>query len=145
MAELVSLHRAKKPSLLASHDRRIGSGRAGWGPTPENPLIISASELRDFLRCRVRWWWRHQCRLIPAGGAAPLELPDDCEPARGQVYRTHYVVQPDGRVTEPRSSDGDGCVQQALRAWVSSFRYGPVDAEMPVVIDWIAVTATRGG
>ena len=74
MAELVSLHRAKKPSLLASHDRRIGSGRAGWGPTPENPLIISASELRDFLRCRVRWWWRHQCRLIPAGGAAPLEF-----------------------------------------------------------------------
>lgn len=78
-------------------------------------------------------------------GAASLELPGDCEPVHGQVYRTAYVVQPDGRVTDTASSGGNGCVEQALRTWVGSFRYGPVDAQMPVVIDWIAVTATRGG
>jgi hypothetical protein len=78
-------------------------------------------------------------------GAESLELPQGCEPVRGQVYRTNYVVQPDGRVTDTASGSGDGCVEEALRAWVSSFRYGPIDAELPVVIDWIAVTATRGG
>ena len=78
-------------------------------------------------------------------GAESLELPNGCEPVQGRVYRTAYVVQPDGRVTDTASSSGDGCVELALRAWVSSFRYGPIDAEMPVVIDWIAVTATRGG
>ena len=79
-------------------------------------------------------------------GAESLELPNGCEPVQGRVYRTRYVVQPDGRVTDTASGNGDdGCVEEALRAWVSSFRYGPIDTEMPVVIDWIAVTATRGG
>jgi hypothetical protein len=78
-------------------------------------------------------------------GAGPLELPTGCEPAAGRVYRTNYVVEPDGRVTGTASDDGDGCVEKALRAWVGSFRYGPIDTRMPVVIDWIAVTATRGG
>src|SRR5690349_13429543 len=72
MTELVSLHRAVKPSLLAAHDRLRLPLRQR--PTPSEPLIISASELRDFLRCRVKWWWRHQARLIPAGGAVPLEF-----------------------------------------------------------------------
>ena len=49
-------------------------------------------------------------------------------------------------MTDTASGSGDdGCVEEALRVWVSSFRYGPVATEMPVVIDWIAVTATRGG
>jgi len=78
-------------------------------------------------------------------GAEALELPTGCEPVSGQVYRTNYVVQADGRVTDTASGGGDGCIEQALRAWVSSFRYSPIDAEMPVVIDWIAVTAARGG
>ena len=79
-------------------------------------------------------------------GAESLELPEGCEPVQGRVYRTRYVVQPDGRVTDTTSSSGrDGCIEEALRAWVSSFRYGPIDSEMPVVIDWIAVTAARGG
>lgn len=76
--------------------------------------------------------------------AAPLELPQGCEPAV-VVYRTEYVVETDGRVTGARSESGDGCVQQALRSWVSSFRYAPVEAPMAVVIDWLAVTASRGG
>ena len=78
-------------------------------------------------------------------GAEAFELPAGCEPVTGQVYRTNFVVQPDGRVTDASSGHGEGCVEQALRSWVSSFRYGPIDAQTPVVMDWLAVTATRGG
>jgi hypothetical protein len=77
--------------------------------------------------------------------AAALELPTDCEPASGTVYRTSYVVGTDGRVADAASPAGDGCVERALRAWVATFRYEPIDASMPAVIDWIAVTASRGG
>jgi hypothetical protein len=77
--------------------------------------------------------------------AGPLELPTDCEPADGRVYRTNFIVEIDGRVTGARSESGEGCVQQALRTWVSSFRYAPVGAAKPTVIDWLAVTASRGG
>lgn len=55
------------------------------------------------------------------------------------------MVQPDGRVLEATSESGDGCVQQALREWVSSFRYASVPDAMPMVIDWLEVTASRGG
>ena len=77
--------------------------------------------------------------------AAPLELPAGCEPGRAAVYRTHFVVEADGRVSEPRSETGDGCVEQALRDWVATFRYEPVTTRTPIAFDWIAVTAKRGG
>lgn len=32
-------------------------------PTPANPLILSTSELGDFLRCRLRWNWRYRVGL----------------------------------------------------------------------------------
>lgn len=81
-------------------------------------------------------------QLLSAG---PLDLPADCEPADGRVYRTNFVVETDGRVTGVRPDSGDGCVQEALRTWVSTFRYAPLDAAMPAVLDWLAVTASRGG
>jgi len=59
--QLVSIHRRTGASPLAAFSRPDISPV----PTRKEPLIISASELRDFLRCRVRWWWRHQCRLEP--------------------------------------------------------------------------------
>jgi hypothetical protein len=34
-------------------------------PTPETPFIISASELGDFLRCRLRWNWRYRVGIGP--------------------------------------------------------------------------------
>ena len=75
--------------------------------------------------------------------AAELTLPDNCVAAPGAVYRTSFEVQRDGRVSAPRSESGDGCVQQALRAWVATFSYAPLDAPTPVAFDWIAVTASR--
>jgi hypothetical protein len=66
---LVSIHRASKASRLAAQD-----ASALISPTPEHPLIISASELRDFMRCRVRWHWRYQCQLVPVGGKEALSM-----------------------------------------------------------------------
>lgn len=73
----------------------------------------------------------------------PLELPPDCAPERGAVYRTRFVVRPDGVVHTARSESGDGCVQQALQRWVTSFRYAPLPEATPAVFDWLAVTASR--
>lgn len=77
-------------------------------------------------------------------GTGPLEIPRGCEPVRGAVYRTIYVVQPDGRVAGTASESGDGCVQSALRQWVSSFEYQPGSAVTSTLIDWMYVTASRG-
>jgi len=77
--------------------------------------------------------------------SAALDLPGDCAPPQGAIYRTRFVVQPDGGVAHAASESGDGCVQQALREWVSSFRYTPVADAVPMVIDWMEVTASRGG
>jgi hypothetical protein len=73
-----------------------------------------------------------------------LDLPGDCAATPGAMYRTLFEVRPDGRVTAPRSEPGnsDGCVQQALREWVATFTYAPLDATTPVAFDWMAVTAS---
>jgi hypothetical protein len=44
-----------------------------------------------------------------------------------------------------RRVTGAGCVQEALRAWVSRFQYRPVAAATAAVVDWMGVTAARGG
>ena len=75
----------------------------------------------------------------------PLDIPAGCEPARGMVYRTSFVVEPGGRIVEAASVSGEGCVQDALRQWVSTFEYRPVSAPTSAVLDWMAVTASRGG
>jgi hypothetical protein len=74
----------------------------------------------------------------------PLQLPDGCAPAHGAVYRTTFVVQPDGRVDETSSESGDGCVQAALRAWVATFVYRADGIATPIALDWMEVTASRG-
>jgi hypothetical protein len=74
-----------------------------------------------------------------------LEMPPGCEPARGAVYRTAFLVQPDGRVDAVASESGSGCVQEALRQWVATFRYRPVAQPTTAVLDWMGVSAARGG
>lgn len=61
MSDLVSIHRLQKPSVLASQPALD----ARPVPTRKRPMIISASELRDWLRCRVKHHWRYQCRVVP--------------------------------------------------------------------------------
>lgn len=74
-----------------------------------------------------------------------LDLPRDCEPVAGAVYRTNYLVRPDGQVVEASPASGTGCVQEALRRWVESFRYLPLAGPVTATIDWMAVTGSRGG
>jgi len=76
-------------------------------------------------------------------GAAELTIPRGCEATPGAVYRTHFNVQPDGRVSDAASESGDGCVQQALRIWVTTFNYAPLHEASPVAFDWMIVTAAR--
>jgi hypothetical protein len=82
-----------------------------------------------------------ELQLLSAG---VLLLPDDCEPAGGKVYRTRYVVQADGHVTEAMPESGAGCVQDALLRWVETFQYRPPAGPVPATLDWLAVTAQRG-
>jgi len=76
-------------------------------------------------------------------GAAELAIPRGCEARPGAVYRTHFNVQPDGRVTDAASESGNGCVQEALRTWVTTFSYAPLRDTTPVAFDWMIVTAAR--
>ncbi len=76
-------------------------------------------------------------------GAAELTIPRGCEATSGAVYRTHFNVQRDGRVSDAASESGDGCVQQALRNWVTTFNYAPLHEATPVAFDWMVVTAAR--
>lgn len=78
-------------------------------------------------------------------GAGPLELPRDCQPRPAAVYRTSFVVQTDGRPSRIVSESGEGCVQEALRRWVATFEYRPVAESTPATVDWMSVTARRGG
>lgn len=81
-----------------------------------------------------------ELQLLEAG---TLEMPPGCEPERGAVYRTAFVVQTDGLVEAVASESGSGCVQEALRQWVATFRYRPVAEPTATVLDWMGVTATR--
>ena len=76
-------------------------------------------------------------------GADGLAMPRGCEATPGAMYRTHFNVQPDGRVSDATSESGDGCVQEALRTWVTTFSYAPLRETTPVAFDWMIVTATR--
>lgn len=62
-----SVHKLEKPGLLASSKRREASR-----PTREHPMIVSASELGTFLRCRVKHHWAYHCKLQRPVKGVPL-------------------------------------------------------------------------
>lgn len=64
------IHHRRRLPIIGAADRH----RRPSKPSPEDPLIISASELRDFLRCRTRWYWRYIARLQPLKKAVPLTM-----------------------------------------------------------------------
>ena len=70
--QLVSIHKSMPAPLLGARDRVTLKRK--YTPTPETPIIISASELRDFLRCRVKHNWRHRLQLVPKEGAPALAM-----------------------------------------------------------------------
>jgi hypothetical protein len=74
--------------------------------------------------------------------AKPLVIADDCS-ASGS-YFIGFTVLADGRTGRIRAPSAPACVQQALTAWVSSFRYSPPGAEVGSGIEWMLVSASKG-
>jgi hypothetical protein len=74
--------------------------------------------------------------------AKPLVVADDCI-ASGS-YFVGFTVQRDGSAAHIAAPSAPACVQQALTAWVSSFRYAPPPVETPFGVEWMLVTARRG-
>lgn len=72
----------------------------------------------------------------------PLALAEDCE-ASGS-YLVEFTVLSDGRTGNIQAPQGPACVQQALTAWVGTFRYAPPGQQMPAGVEWIMVTGRRG-
>lgn len=83
-----SMHRARDPLPLA--DVAFPRDRHMSRPTVENPLIISPSELRDWTRCRLKWWWRDQCQLESRVKPQPLTVGG----AGHQIMERFYKLPP---------------------------------------------------
>lgn len=91
------------------------------------------------------------CKTAPTTPAAatplqliqsqPLVLAADCH-ASGS-YFVEFSVLSDGRTGNIQAPQGPACVQQALAAWVSSFRYSPPGQDTPAGIEWMMVTAPQ--
>jgi hypothetical protein len=73
----------------------------------------------------------------------PLRLPDDCV-ASGS-FIVEFDVNASGRTGNIQPPPADACVQTALTAWVASFRYAPQSGEVPMSVEWLMVTAKKGG
>lgn len=119
----------------------IGAG-AGRGLRLASVAVAAGLLLAGCVSTRPATPPAPELQLLEAG---TLAIPPGCEPAPGAVYRTAYVVLPDGRVDAVASESGSDCVQEALRQWVATFRYRPVDEPTAAVLDWMNVTAARGG
>ena len=72
----------------------------------------------------------------------PLILAADCQ-ASGSFF-VEFSVLSDGRTGRIQAPEGPTCVQQALTAWVSSFKYSPPGRDTPAGVEWMMVTATKG-
>jgi hypothetical protein len=74
--------------------------------------------------------------------AQPLALAEGCE-ASGS-YFVEFTVLSDGSTGNVRAPSGPPCVQQALTAWVGTFRYAPPGQQTPAGVEWMVVTGRRG-
>jgi hypothetical protein len=74
--------------------------------------------------------------------AAPLVLAKDCHPTGSVIVE--FVVLPSGRAGGVTTASAEPCVQQALTAWVGSFRYSRPAQATNESIEWMLVTARKG-
>lgn len=72
----------------------------------------------------------------------PLTVAEGCE-ASGS-YFVEFTVQSDGRTGNIQAPPGPECMQEALTAWVSTFRYAPPGQQIPAGVEWLMVSARRG-
>jgi hypothetical protein len=74
--------------------------------------------------------------------SAPLQLPATCTATSSIIV--DFTVLESGQTDNIRPASGPECLQQALTAWVASFRYAPVTAQMPSSVEWLLVEAKKG-
>lgn len=72
----------------------------------------------------------------------PLKVPDNC--AAIGSYFVEFTVMSDGRTDDIKANSGPACIQEALVAWVSSFRYEAPGQEISSGVEWMMVTAQKG-
>ena len=71
-----------------------------------------------------------------------LTVPDACS-ANGSVI-VAFTVYEGGQTGDIQPAAAPACLQQALTAWVASFRYSPQSARVPTSIEWLLVEAKKG-
>lgn len=74
--------------------------------------------------------------------SSQLVVPQDCHASGSFVVS--YTVAITGRTGGIRATEAPACVQDALTAWVASFRYEPPSRATPAAMEWMMVTARRG-
>jgi hypothetical protein len=74
--------------------------------------------------------------------ARPFTVADNC--AASGSYFVEFTVLSDGSTGDIQAPDGPACVQEALTAWVSSFRYEAPGRQIPSGVEWMMVTARKG-
>jgi hypothetical protein len=72
----------------------------------------------------------------------PLVLAPGCD-VTGSVF-VEFTVRTDGSTDALKLPAAPACVREALTAWVSSFRYQPLAADVPTGVEWLLVSARRG-
>ena len=92
------------------------------------------------------------CSSLPSQRAAEPDLkllessrlvvPQDCLASGSFVVS--YTVAITGHTAGIRAPEAPSCVQDALTAWVASFRYEPPSRATPAAMEWMMVTAKRG-
>ena len=116
-------HIRRRLTLAALVAGGVALGGCQTTPTAVEPAAFPAPELK----------------LLEA---KPLEMAKDCE-ASGS-YFVEFTVLSDGRTGHIKAPPGPACMQQALTAWVSTFRYAPPGQQTPAGVEWLMVTARRG-
>ncbi|MBM0103348.1 hypothetical protein JM946_01265 [Steroidobacter sp. S1-65] len=72
----------------------------------------------------------------------PLSVAETCEVTGS--YFVEFTVLSDGTTGNIQAPPGPPCMQQALTAWVETFRYAPPGRQTPAGVEWLMVTGRKG-
>lgn len=75
-------------------------------------------------------------------GSQPLQVPESCR-TEGSVF-VAFTVERNGTTRDIQPASAPACLQEALTAWVASFRYSPQTGQVPTAIEWLQVQARKG-
>ena len=75
-------------------------------------------------------------------GSGALVLPEGCSPMGSIVV--DFTVRSDGATENIRPSGAPACAQNALTAWVATFRYLPPGVATKASVEWLLVEGKTG-